>query len=146
MIHRLFGHGLTVGGLVTVALGLGGCANLVSGIAGTQDTRILNPDSVQGERQRSGLSAVSSPTGGSRSASDSSTERLRGETVQGATLCLDTAPATKDKFKFFCRQWEYIYNLPMRIYRVINELCRSACFYSTYDVGKCSSIDSVCYC
>lgn len=80
--------------LAAVALSAG-CANLLEGAASTQNTRILNPDSVQGPRASGGGTGAFNPT-------DAAANRLRGPGPQlEADACQTSADAY---FTFFCQQ------------------------------------------
>lgn len=86
---------------VAVSLGLGGCASVVETVGSSQDTRVLNPDTVQGERQSSWIEKATgqAPEGRLKgSPSDRSARRFRGEELD--QNCDDQA----NRFKFFCAQ------------------------------------------
>lgn len=79
---------------LAATLGLSGCATLVENVSGTQDSRVLNPDGVQGNRGQSSTTGRSSP------ANPAAADRLRGATPDMA--CAGGAKGTR--FAFFCRQ------------------------------------------
>ena len=79
---------------LAATLGLSGCATLVENVSGTQDSRVLNPDGVQGNRGQSSTTGRSSP------ANPAAADRLRGATPD--MTCAGGAKGTR--FAFFCRQ------------------------------------------
>lgn len=87
---------------LSTALISGGCANLVEAVGRTQDSRILNPDGVQGDRRRiAPMGPQKTAQGETRSATplmEEATGRLRGDRA-----CLDGDDGGSD-FTFFCRQ------------------------------------------
>jgi hypothetical protein len=75
----------------------GGCANLLEGVASTQNTRILNPDTVQGRR----ASRAGSP---SYNPNDVAADRLRGQVPGTAPIPTSCAAKGDAYFTFFCQQ------------------------------------------
>jgi hypothetical protein len=121
-----------------------GCANLIDRVSEAEDSRILNPDSVQGQRQEIGatqsVAAVLGVGTVPSSPSDAATRRLRGDPD-----CSGGTGSPRTDFTFFCSQARSENNVAdasnARAYLMVgitlsNELCTA--WFSRLQVAQVS--------